>query len=131
MKNTNETSLDIIGIGAPVLDTLVQVDDAFLARHVAGEKGGMEMVDASAMEAIIRETSGDLVHTPGGSSGNTIFAMTRIGLKTSFIGKLGNDEAARIFMESYRDMGGDVSRFVTPPVDAALRAKFGQTLKHT
>lgn len=111
--NTNEKTLDIIGIGAPVLDTLVQVDDDFLTNHVLGEKGGMEMVDAADMEAILRETQGTPVHTPGGSAGNTIFAMSRIGLKTSFIGKLGNDEAGRIFLESYRSMGGDVSRFKT------------------
>jgi sugar/nucleoside kinase (ribokinase family) len=138
MSDTHEKSLDIIGIGAPVLDTLVQVDDAFLDQHVMGEKGGMEMLDASALEAILSETDGHLVHTPGGSAGNTIFAMARIGLKTSFIGKLGNDEAARIFLESYREMGGDVSRFkkadepnarclsmVTPDSERTMRTMLG------
>lgn len=138
MNNTNEKSLDIIGIGAPVLDTLVRVDDAFLEKHVMGEKGGMEMLDATALEAILRETKGELVHAPGGSSGNTIFAMTRIGLKTSFIGKLGNDEAGRIFLEAYREMGGDVSRFkkadepnarclslVTPDSERTMRTMLG------
>jgi len=105
--------IDIIGVGSPILDTLIQVEDAFLAEHVAGSKGGMELMDAAAMAEILRKSPRETLDTPGGSAGNTIFAMSRLGMKTSFLGKLGNDEAARVFLDSYEKLGGDISRFKT------------------
>ena len=32
----------IIGLGSPLVDLCIQVDDGFLAEHVPGDKGGME-----------------------------------------------------------------------------------------
>ncbi len=104
---------DIIGVGAPVLDSLIKVTDDFLRDHVHGEKGGMELVDTETMARIIKQSGSDLINTPGGSAGNTIFAMAKLGMKTSFIGKLGNDAAAATFRDGYQQMGGDISRFKT------------------
>ena len=36
---------DLIGVGSPIMDLLARVPDDFLHRHVAGEKGGMVLVD--------------------------------------------------------------------------------------
>ncbi|MEM6883597.1 MAG: adenosine kinase [Verrucomicrobiota bacterium] len=104
---------DIIGVGAPVLDSLIQVDETFLKDHVEGEKGGMELIDAETIANIIEKAGQKPTDTPGGSAGNTIFAMTRLGMKTAFIGKLGSDNAANTFRNSYEAMGGDISRFKT------------------
>jgi sugar/nucleoside kinase (ribokinase family) len=109
MKHTH----DIIGVGAPVLDSLIQIEDSFLTEYVPGEKGGMELVEAAAIASIIEKSGKTPLDTPGGSTGNTIFAMSRLGMKTAFIGKLGSDAAASTFREAYADMGGDISRFKT------------------
>lgn len=108
-----EHTHDIIGVGAPVLDSLIKIDDAFLQEHVEGEKGGMELIDTEIMASIIGKSGQKPIDTPGGSAGNTIFAMTRLGMKTAFVGKLGSDEAAQTFRDAYETMGGDISRFKT------------------
>lgn len=104
---------DIIGVGAPVLDSLIKVDDTFLKEHVTGDKGGMELVDATEIQNIIQKSGLNPLDTPGGSAGNTIFAMAKLGMKTAFIGKLGTDDAAATFRTAYEQMGGDISRFKT------------------
>lgn len=104
---------DIIGVGAPVLDSLIKIEDAFLQQHVTGEKGGMELVEAEVITSLIAKAGLNPLDTPGGSAGNTIFAMARLGMKTAFIGKLGTDDAATTFRDAYADIGGDISRFKT------------------
>src|SRR5208283_3019798 len=44
---------ELIGVGSPLVDLVLTVDDAFLAAHVSGAKGGMQMVDAETITAII------------------------------------------------------------------------------
>ena len=48
-----ENAFTVIGVGSPIVDLLAKVDDAFLAAHVRGEKGGMVMVDSAAMAAFV------------------------------------------------------------------------------
>ena len=51
-------TFDLIGVGSPIMDLLAQVSDEFLRQHVAGEKGGMVLVDhtdiAQLMAKVIR-----------------------------------------------------------------------------
>ena len=42
-------SFDLIGVGSPIMDLLARVPDEFLRSHVAGDKGGMVLVDADEM----------------------------------------------------------------------------------
>ena len=49
-------SIDLIGVGSPLVDLLIEVDDAFLSEHVSGDKGGMEMVDMDAINALLENT---------------------------------------------------------------------------
>ena len=79
----------MLGVGSPLLDILVEVDDVFLAERVSGDKGGMEMVDAAAQQAILAQLPGKPRLVPGGSAGNTVFALARLGLDCAMFGKLG------------------------------------------
>ena len=47
------STFDLIGVGSPIMDLLARVSDDFLARHVAGDKGGMVLVDGREMQRII------------------------------------------------------------------------------
>lgn len=58
----------MLGVGSPLLDILVEVDDVFLAERVSGDKGGMEMVDAAAQQAILAQLPGKPRLVPGGSA---------------------------------------------------------------
>ncbi|HUE18300.1 MAG TPA: adenosine kinase, partial [Stellaceae bacterium] len=59
-------TLDVVGIGNAIVDVLVQVDDAFLARQGLN-KGTMALIDAGQAEALYakmvagRECSGGSV----------------------------------------------------------------------
>ncbi len=108
----------ILGFGSPILDLLLPVDDAFLARNVEGEKGGMRMLDAASQRRLIASAVGaDFKKAIGGSAFNTISALTSLGCNTAFLGKLGNDSDGSFFRETYVKMGGDASRFRVSPTE--------------
>lgn len=94
------------------MDFLARVPDTFL-QHVHGARGGMELVDAWEMSRLISRLPEPPAQAPGGSAANTICSAVRLGLglKVSFIGKLGSDNTAQAYREHFRQLGGDDSRF--------------------
>lgn len=129
----------ILGVGSPILDVLVNVDDAFLRERVPGEKGGMELVDIATIDAILDQTSAKRSRAAGGSSGNTIAAMAKLGVASGFLGKLGDDEQGAFYQRRFAEAGADVSRFkrdvngrtglclslVTPDSERTMRTYLG------
>ena len=130
----------VLGLGSPILDLLVQVDDSFLRENVAGEKGGMGMLDAAAQKKLIGAfPPGKVKKAIGGSAFNTISALTALGMQTSFMGKIGQDDDGEFYRSSYQSAGGDVSRFrvskteptatcvslVTPDSERTMRTNLG------
>ena len=104
--------MKIAGLGGPVIDILVRVDDALLASHIRGEKGGMNKIGGAEQRRIIAALEQAGCHPTyaiGGSAFNTVAALTHLGMKTSFIGKTGKDDNAEFFRKSYREIGGDCS----------------------
>ena len=107
-------SFKLLGVGSPLLDILVEVDDVFLAERVSGDKGGMEMVDAAAQQAILAQLPGKPRLVPGGSAGNTVFALARLGLDCAMFGTLGNADNGRFYRNRLKELGGsDEAFFVT------------------
>lgn len=86
--------ISVIGVGSPVIDFVVTIDRKSLSQ-IGGQKGGMELVDSNQIRFILGLTDGKPVKTPGGSAGNTTFALTRMGMNCSFLGKLGDDKNGR------------------------------------
>ena len=103
-------SFDLIGVGSPIMDLLAQVPDTFLTT-LTGAKGGMVLVDADDMEAIVTRLEHHPASVAGGSAGNTAVSAARLGLRTTFLGKLGNDATASAYRQHFANAGGDVSRF--------------------
>jgi sugar/nucleoside kinase (ribokinase family) len=103
-------SFDLIGVGSPIMDLLAQVPEAFLTT-LSGAKGGMVLVDADEMEAIVSRLEHHPATVAGGSAGNTAVSAARLGLRTTFLGKLGNDATAAAYKQHFAHAGGDVSRF--------------------
>lgn len=99
-----------IGVGSPIVDLLAQVEESFV-EGIDGAKGGMELVSPEAMEALVASLTGPQTIAPGGSAGNTTFAMAKLGLEASFLGKLGLDADGTYYKEQFQALGGDVSRF--------------------
>src|ERR1700722_14955909 len=101
--------LDIVGVGSPIMDLVTQVPEAFLAR-ISGGKGGMVLVDDREMNRIFALLAPP-AHSTGGSAANATFNAARLGLRTAFVGKLGNDHLATSYIERFGAMGVDVSGF--------------------
>ena len=102
----------IAGLGGPVIDILIRVDDALLASCVRGEKGGMNKISGAEQRRIVAalERAGCVpAYAIGGSAFNTVGTLARLGMRTSFIGKTGKDANAEFFRKSYREIGGDCS----------------------
>ncbi len=97
--------MDLIGIGSPIVDALLPVDDAFLAKHVVGDKGGMVMVDAEVIATIVKKSKQEPVQVAGGAAANTTVGVASLGLKTAFVGSCGRDELAAKFRQSMIEQG--------------------------
>jgi sugar/nucleoside kinase (ribokinase family) len=104
---------DLIGVGSPIMDLVARVPDTFLQEHVTGEKGGMVLVDHAEMQRIIDRLDGEPAYATGGSAANATYNAARLGLRSTFLGKLGNDRLARIYREAFERAGVDGTRFKT------------------
>ena len=138
---TTTESFDIIGVGSPIVDALAQVEESFLKEHLMGKKGGMELVSAEEIARLAAEVQKSLVESPGGSSGNTVFGLAKLGIRATFLGKLGNDRTGNFYREAFQQMGGDSSRFkisedptgrcvslVTPDSERTMRTNLGAAM---
>jgi sugar/nucleoside kinase (ribokinase family) len=134
-------AFDLIGIGNPIMDLLAHVSEEFLTANVAGEKGGMVLVDAADIALLVAQLGARLAVTPGGSAANAVLGATRLGLKTTFLGKIGGDETAREYQANFIAAGGDGSRFkranvpngrclsmVTPDGQRTMRTHLGAAM---
>lgn len=95
-------AFDIVGCGALNLDELYRVE-----RVLDDDEG--EIVFAGAY--------------PGGSAANTIYALAQLGLRAGFLGAVGDDDAGRVLLESFKSVGVDTSGIVIKP-----KAKSGRAL---
>lgn len=138
--SASSSRFDLIGVGSPIMDLLARVPDEFL-RHVAGDKGGMVLVDHDEMQRILALLEGEPAYATGGSAANATFNAARLGLRTTFLGKLGHDELARVYCEAFETAGVDGTRFkrgalanarclalVTPDAQRTLRTHLGAAM---
>ncbi|MGC6423710.1 MAG: adenosine kinase [Lentimonas sp.] len=130
----------LIGVGSPIVDTIAQVGELFIDQ-IDGEKGGMVLVDGATIHDLIVKAPGKKTSAPGGSAGNTIFALARMGVETSFLGKVGNCEKGTFYRDRFTSLGGDSSRFkvgevpnghclslVTPDGERTMRTDLGAAM---
>ena len=102
--------IQIIGIGSPLIDSLMHVSESFLL-EVSGQKGGMELVDFEHIEELVQKTEDEVVHASGGSAANTIIGLSKLGMNCTFLGKLGNDNHAALYAEQFSSAGVCTRRF--------------------
>ncbi|PXA03608.1 adenosine kinase [Coraliomargarita sinensis] len=133
----------IIGVGSPIVDSIAQIEESFLD-HVGGEKGGMLLTDAVTIGNLIQRIPNRPHAAPGGSAGNTLFALARMGASTSFLGKIGNCERGHFYRTRFSELGGDALRFkvgdapnghclslVTPDGERTMRTDLGAAMTLT
>lgn len=106
--------IKLLGVGSPLLDILINIEENFL-KNINGKKGGMELIDISAIDSLLNRTNAERKIVPGGSAANTILALSTLGIKTGFLGKIGSDEEGDFYTNNYKEAGGDISRFKINP----------------
>ena len=134
-------TFELIGVGSPIMDLLARVPDAFLQKNVAGEKGGMVLVDHDEMQRIVGLLATSPAHATGGSAANATFNATRLGLRATFLGKLGHDDVAQVYRRTFAAAGVDGHRFksgalpnarclalVTPDAQRTMRTCLGAAM---
>lgn len=135
-----QSTFTIIGVGSPIVDSIAQIEESFL-QQVDGDKGGMLLTDAATITRLIDRITGEPFASPGGSAGNTLFALARMGASTSFLGKTGNCDRGTFYRKRFAELGGDASRFkvgdvanghclslVTPDGERTMRTDLGAAM---
>lgn len=131
----------VICVGSPVVDQVAHVQQDFIDR-IGGDKGGMELVDSETFCNLLENLPTTPDYTPGGSAGNTSFALARLGMPSRFLGTLGNDRAGAFFREQLLLAGGDDTAIrvlpqqstaqclslVTPDAERTMRTHLGAAM---
>lgn len=96
----------VIGMGNALTDMLVNIPNDNILHEYQLAKGSMSLVDSQLQTAISKGVAGcPYSLSLGGSAGNTIRAMARLGTNVGFIGKVGNDTTGEFYVEALRNIG--------------------------
>lgn len=85
-------SYEVLAVGAPICDTILPVNDAFL-ETIPGKKRGMQPIDLPTLQQLIALSEKTPLRVAGGSAANTIKGLGRLGHQVAFAGTVGRDEA--------------------------------------
>lgn len=128
---------EVLGIGAPIIDYVIEVSEEDLSTFSNG-KGGMQVVNYQTFEKILHCASHPSEHFLGGSAANTIRGLANLGHSCAFTGKIGKDLAGRKFSEGMKTLGvhtkflfssdtptAQVICLITPDKERTMRAFLG------
>lgn len=96
----------VIGIGNALTDMLVNLkSDAVLGQFDLA-KGSMSLVDSALQTEISKSVAGlPYSLSLGGSAGNTLRAMARLGCSVGMIGKVGHDTTGDFYIKALENLG--------------------------
>ena len=101
--------IDLFGLGNALVDTEVNVDDAFL-QDLDIAKGHMTLVDNDRMQVLNDALTGrNKSKCSGGSAANTIFAVQSFGYNTAYGCKVSDDEVGQFFLADMAAGGVEVN----------------------
>lgn len=88
----------VLGFGNALVDIMLPNTKEELLESLGLEKGSMTLIDENMLAKIssITESKTKTLAT-GGSAANTINGLSKLGIETGFIGKVGNDEIGSFF----------------------------------
>lgn len=96
----------VLGMGNALTDILFKIEKDEILQELNLIKGGMQLIQNGQSEMIKSHfDSSTATMATGGSASNTINAVAKLGLKTGFIGKVGDDAIGRFFSEHSLENG--------------------------
>ncbi len=88
----------VIGIGNALTDIVIPLSSYDLIDELELPHGGMVMIDNEKFEYILNKTKDlEKSYVAGGSAANTTYGLSKLGVDTSFIGKVGDDEIGALY----------------------------------
>lgn len=103
-RSNQGNDYQILGIGTPILDYLIHVNDDYI-KTLLGSRGGSIVVDSQTFQKILNNLSSPKILLAGGSTANTMKGLTRLGHSCALIGKIGQDEAGKQFAQTMQSFG--------------------------
>lgn len=114
----------IIGMGNALVDVLATLENDETLSEMELPKGSMQLIDEAKFKQINEKFSTLDTHiATGGSAGNTIIALSSLGAKAGFIGKIGNDEYGDFFKNNYIKNGVE-SKLLTCNLPSGIASTF-------
>ncbi len=111
----------IIGIGNALVDIIIKLQDEEALNLFSLPKGSMQLVDNKLALKIENETKGcETILASGGSAANTIHGLSKLGIETGFIGKIGHDGHGDFFRNDIVSAG--IKSFISHGNDSTGRA---------
>ena len=117
-------NLEVVGLGALNIDHLYQIEsilgDAETAADVAHvvRPPGYTEPESKSMGTF-----------PGGSAANTIYGLARLGVKTGFVGAVGDDAEGKRLLQDFEKTGVHTSQIkVKPKAETGLARCFSDKL---
>ncbi len=109
-NKTEESYLDVVGIGNAIVDVLTTTDESHIER-LSFNKGSMTLIDENKAKELYEMTT-NRIQRSGGSVANSLACVAQLGGKAAFIGRVKNDNLGKIFTEEISSTG---TIFKTPP----------------
>jgi sugar/nucleoside kinase (ribokinase family) len=132
----DKEKFEILGIGTPILDSLISVNDDFLC-SLSKIHGSSSLIDFHTLKTITDKLSSPQKLVTGGCAANTIKGLTRLGHSCGFLGKIGDDQPGITFSENMTSYGvtpllqkselptGQVACFITPDHERTMLTYLG------
>lgn len=101
-SHRGEPHYDVTGLGNPLVDILVNVDDTFLEQNGL-TKGIMHLIDRDRKDELLEKLDGrEFVTEMGGSCPNTIATLALLGARTAITGSVGRDTYGEVFRDKLK-----------------------------
>ena len=104
----------VVGIGNAIVDVICPSNDQFL-EEMGIEKGIMQLIDRERAEHLYNAMT-NRTEAPGGAVANTLAGLGALGVRTAFIGRVGDDRLGEFYANTMQQTGTD---FVNTPVAGA------------
>jgi sugar/nucleoside kinase (ribokinase family) len=96
---------DVVSIGNPLMDILIDVEEGFL-KELNLVKGSMHLLNEEEIEKIEEQLDKDKIKlAPGGSEANTLNALSMLGHKVVYFGKVGQDNHGEKYHQKLLENG--------------------------
>lgn len=115
----------IIGLGNALVDILVKLESDEILQKMQLPKGQMTLIDSDKLQIISSFLESQTTHlSNGGSAGNAIYALAKLGAGTGFIGKVKKDVYGKYLRENFAKAGIETHLMLSPLLPSGIASTF-------